>query len=180
MDMSDPYRKFNREFFPSAKIVANKFHVLRLLGPSLLRRRKEMPGDRRVHEMKRLMTRNFFSLSFHDRSRLSGWLKLHPELNQLHEFKERLHELFRTKGFERACRGFERLITAAGTSTLVEILRLRETLLRWKEPVLAYFKTGLTNARTEGYNNVAKVVKRRSYGFRNFKFYRLKLLAACS
>ena len=180
MDMSDPYRKFIREFFPNARIVADKFHVLRLLGPALLRRRKEIPGDRRVHEMKRLMVRNFFSLPFHERSRLDHWLKLHPELKELHEFKERLHELFRTKGFERASRGFERLIQAASRSTRVEILRLRDTLLRWRDPILAYFKTGLTNARTEGMNNVAKVVKRRSYGFRNFKFYRLRLLAACS
>lgn len=180
MDMSDPYRKFVREFFPNARIVADKFHVLRLLSPALLRRRKEIPGDRRVHEMKRLMMRNFFSLTFGDRSRLDGWLKNHPELRELHAFKERLHEVFRTKGFDRASRGLDRLLAAAADSKLPEILRLRETLIRWREPILEYFKTGLTNARTEGMNNVAKVVKRRSYGFRNFRNYRLRVLAACS
>jgi transposase len=157
MDMSDPYRKFVREFFPNARIVADKFHVLRLLSPALLRRRKEIPGDRRVHEMKRLMMRNFFALSLHDRARLDSWLKLHPELGELHAFKERLHEVFRTKGFERASRGFERLLQAAQASKLSEILRLNDTLKRWRYPILEYFRTGLTNARTEGMNNVAKV-----------------------
>ncbi len=180
MDMSDPYRKFVREFFPNARIVSDKFHVLRLLSPALLRRRKEILGDRRVHEMKRLMMRNFFALSFIDRARLDNWLRQNPELQELHAFKERLHEVFRTKGFDRASRGFERLLEAAKASGLPEIKRLRETLLRWREPILEYFKTGLTNARTEGMNNVAKVVKRRSYGFRNFQNYRLRVLAACS
>jgi transposase len=180
MDMSDPYRKFVREFFPNARIVADKFHVLRLLSPALLRRRKEVPGDRRVHEMKRLMMRNFFELSFIDRARLDAWLKQFPELRELHDFKERLHQVFRIKGFDRATKAFERLLEQAGTSTLPEILRLRDTLQRWRDPILHYFKTGLTNARTEGMNNVAKVVKRRSYGFRSFKNYRLRVLAACS
>ncbi|MBS1984749.1 MAG: transposase [Bdellovibrionales bacterium] len=72
------------------------------------------------------------------------------------------------------------MLAAAADSKLPEILRLRETLTRWREPILEYFKTGLTNARTEGMNNVAKVVKRRSYGFRNFRNYRLRVLAACS
>ena len=180
MDMSDPYRKFVREFFPNARIVADKFHVLRLLSPALLRRRKEIPGDRRVHEMKRLMMRNFFTLSFIDRARLDSWLKNHPELRELHAFKERLHEVFRTKGFERATKGLGRLLEAAARSSLPEILRLKDTLTRWRDPILEYFRTGLTNARTEGMNNVAKVVKRRSYGFRSFKNYRLRVLAACS
>lgn len=30
IDMCDPFKKFVREFFPNAKITADKFHVLRL------------------------------------------------------------------------------------------------------------------------------------------------------
>jgi transposase len=65
-------------------------------------------------------------------------------------------------------------------SSLPEIKTLRRTLMRWRKEILNYFKHRLTNARTEGYNNVAKVIKRRSYGFRNFQNYRLRLLNACS
>ena len=45
--------------------------------------------------------------------------------------------------------------------------------------ILAYFGTGLTNGRTEGFNNKAKLVKRRAYGYRSFRNYRLRLLNAC-
>jgi transposase len=38
--------------------------------------------------------------------------------------------------------------------------------MRWRAEVLAYFECGLTNGRTEGFNNKAKVVKRRAYGYK--------------
>jgi len=65
-------------------------------------------------------------------------------------------------------------------STLPEIQTLRRTLLKWKEEILAYFYTRLTNGRTEGFNNKAKLVKRRAYGYRSFRNYRLRLLNACA
>ena len=40
-----------------------------------------------------------------------------------------------------------------------QLQTLRRTLMRWRREVLAYFGTGLTNARTEGFNNKAKLVK---------------------
>jgi transposase len=36
--------------------------------------------------------------------------------------------------------------------------------MKWRTEILAYFATGLTNGRTEGFNNKAKLVKRRAYG----------------
>ena len=44
-------------------------------------------------------------------------------------------------------------------SDLPEIQTLRRTLMRWRGEILAYFASGLTNGRTEGFNNKAKVVK---------------------
>ena len=42
------------------------------------------------------------------------------------------------------------------SSPLPELQTLRRTLMRWRHDVLAYFSTGLTNGRTEGFNNKAK------------------------
>lgn len=42
MDMSSTYKKFVRDFFPNAMIVADKFHVLRLLTPTIMKMQKEM------------------------------------------------------------------------------------------------------------------------------------------
>ena len=48
IDMSDTYKSFVRRFFPNAVIVADKFHVLRLLSPAINRHRKAITGDRRT------------------------------------------------------------------------------------------------------------------------------------
>jgi Transposase len=34
LDLSDGYRRFARDFFPNAQLVADKFHVLRLVQPT--------------------------------------------------------------------------------------------------------------------------------------------------
>ena len=44
-------------------------------------------------------------------------------------------------------------------SALPEVLTLRRTLMRWRREILAYFVCRLTNARTEGFNGKAKLVK---------------------
>ncbi len=61
-----------------------------------------------------------------------------------------------------------------------ELQTLRRTLMRWRQEILEYFRTGLTNGRTEGFNNKAKLVKKRAYGYRSFRNYRLRLLNACA
>ncbi|MBI3555464.1 MAG: transposase [Deltaproteobacteria bacterium] len=52
-------------------------------------------------------------------------------------------------------------------------------MTKWRVEILNYFLSRITNARTEGFNNKAKVVKRRAYGYRSFRNYRLKVLTAC-
>ena len=66
------------------------------------------------------------------------------------------------------------------SSPLPELQTFRRTLMRWRREILAYFCTGLTNGRTEGFNNKPKVVKKRAYAYRSFRNYRLRLLNACA
>ena len=61
---------------------------------------------------------------------------------------------------------------------LPEIKTLRRTMLKWSEEILNYFKTKITNARTEGFNNLAKLYQKRAFGYKNFENYRLRLLNA--
>lgn len=41
-------------------------------------------------------------------------------------------------------------------SSLDEINKLRRTIMKWRVEMLNYFKTKLSNAKTEGYNRRAK------------------------
>jgi transposase len=179
MDLSTGYRSFAREFFPQAQIVADKFHVVRLLNHAINRRRKEITGDKRSLPVRRLLLCNGSKLSFPMRSLLWRWLESYPALREVYFFKEELHRLYRTRGYNRASRAMTRLLDAMGRSALPEILSLRRTLLSWRREILCYFKTGLTNGRVEGFNNVAKVMKKQAYGYRSFENYRLRLLNRC-
>lgn len=180
MDMCDPFKNFVMEFFPNAKIVADKFHVLRLLSPAIMRKRKQVVGTKADRRAKKLLLMSSKNLGYDERFALKEFLYKFPDLYELYTWKEKLHRFYRTLGYHNASRAFRNLMDQMSWSILPEIKSLRKTLLKWKEPILNYFLTGLTNGRTEGFNNKAKVVKRRAYGYRSFKNYRLRLLDACS
>lgn len=180
LDMCDPYRTFARGFFPNATLVADKFHVLRLLSPHINRHRRLITGDRRSAGLRRLLLRNRPSLTTAERWALQTWLQGHPHLSELYEAKEALHSLYRIRGADRAATALTALTDRFASSALPEIKTLRSTLIRWRSEVLAYFDVRITNGRTEGFNNKAKLVKRRAYGYRSFQNYRLRLLNACA
>lgn len=180
LDLCDPFKNFARSYFPQARIVADKFHVLRLLSPALLRRRKEIVGTKADLRAKKLLLMNGHELGYFKRQAILDFLARYPELKELYEWKERLHRFYRNTDYLRASRAFRKLVDEMAWSDLPEIKTLRRTLLKWKEEILAYFLNRLTNARTEGFNNKAKVVKRRAYGYKSFRNYRLKVLTACA
>ena len=119
-------------------------------------------------------------LDYFERLTLERYLENFPELKELYQAKEAIHRLYRTRGYDKAALALTALCDAWAHSTLKEIKTLRRTLIKWRNEILNYFKNNLTNARVEGYNNVAKSVIKRAYGYRSFKNYRLRLLDACS
>ncbi|MGE0326971.1 MAG: ISL3 family transposase [Polyangiaceae bacterium] len=179
LDLCDPYKRFAKDFFPNARLVADKFHVLRLLMPAITKYRRLAAGDRDHPFLRKLLLRNGYRLKHHVRWQLSQWLEGHPELRALYQAKEALHRLYRIRGHRRAAKALTKLTDALALSPLPPLQTLRKTLMRWRKEVLAYFICRLTNARTEGFNGKAKVVKRRAYGYRSFETYRLRLLNAC-
>lgn len=179
-DLSDTYKGFIFEHFPNAQVVADKFHVLRLLHPHIMRRRKEISGSRANAKARRLLLCSSKKLDYWKRKTIVEFLHKYPELKELYIWKERMYSLYRIKGYNRARRALKLMLEEMSHSKLKEIKTLRRTLSRWKEEILNYFKTRLTNARTEGFNNVAKLVQKRGYGYKNFSNYSLRLLNACA
>jgi len=177
LDLCDPFKKFAREMFPNARIVADHFHVVRLLNPALNRARTEITGDKRSHPGRRLLLLNGSRLEYFERRALHQWLDHHPKLKEIYFFKEAIHKLYRIRGFNKAARALIKLTDQMALSKLDEIKTLRKTLMSWRNEILNYFINKTTNARTEGYNNLAKLLQKRSFGFRSFKNYRLRLLS---
>jgi transposase len=176
MDMSGTYRSFVKNFFPSAQITVDHFHVVRLLHPAINRRRKAITGDKRKNPLRKLLLKNGHKLEVFDRKTIRKWLEGHPELEAIYTAKEALHTLYRCRGYKRAKQSMQKLLDWLAHQEIKELQTLRRTLMSWRVEILNYFKTGLTNAKTEGHNNVAKSVIKASYGFKNFGNYRLRIL----
>jgi transposase len=180
LDMCDSFKSFATSFFPNAKLVADKFHVLRLLNPAINRRRKAITGDRRSLKVRRWLLRNGKDLEPLHRGLLNHWLEDFPELREVYHLKEALHGFYRIRGPNRAAKALTAMTDRMASSLLPEVRTLRRTLMKWRTEILAYFATRITNGRTEGFNTKAKLVKRRAYGYRSFNNYRLRLLNACA
>src|SRR4051812_11294053 len=114
--MAEKHWSFVRGFFPGAKIIADKFHVLRLLTGDLNRRRKALAGDRRSNPIGRLLLRNGKDLEFFERAAIYKWLDDKPELREIYHAKEALHGLYRVRGYERAARAYTRFTDRLGLS----------------------------------------------------------------
>lgn len=180
LDMSDTYRGFALEHFPNARLVADKFHVLRMFSHILNRHRIDQTGDVRKNPVRKLLLRNRNRLKYFERNALDKWLKQHPKIKEAYEWKEHFHRFYRIKGYDRACHRFEKLILAMRFSLIPEIKRFARTLERWRDEILNYFIKPITNAVTEGYNRIASLVKNRAFGYRNINNYRLRFLNACT
>lgn len=180
LDMSDSYKGFAKSFFPNAELVADRFHVERLIQPLLLSRRIEITGDQRSNPVRLLLNRKRKNLEHWERVKLDSWLSHHPKMLELYLIKEQMGRFYEIRGHHRAEKAFNKILERLSHFTEPTMKTYGRTLTRWKTEILNFFKFRITNARVEGFNNTAKVIKRMAYGFRSFKNYRLRVLTACS
>jgi transposase len=180
VDLCDPFKNFIQSHFPNAKIIADKFHVLRLITPAIMKKRYEITGTRADAKARRLLLCSSHKLDHWERKAIWDYLDRYPDLQELYRWKERLHKFYRTRGYYRAHLALRHMCDEMALSLIPEIKTLRRTLLKWREEILNYFLTRLTNGRTEGYNNLAKLVQKRAFGYKNFRNYRLRLLSCCA
>ena len=95
-----------------------------------------------------------------------------PGMQVLHAYvvKERLRTLLAlptSAGRELISHRLYQFYAQAADSDLPEAHRLTETIAAWWPAVHAAITTGHSNARSEGYNRLAKHVGRDAFGFRN-------------
>jgi transposase len=182
MDLSETYRNIARRYFPGATIVADRFHVIRLVNQHFLKAwQQHDPEGRRNRGLLSLMRRHEWHLSEQQRDNLGRYLADHPVLEAIYEAKQRLNRFLLLKGLNaRAARkalpGFLELIEQLSASPLNGLAR---TLTSWLEPIVAMWRFSRNNGITEGFHTKMEMMTRRAYGFRNFENYRLRVLTHC-
>lgn len=183
MDLSTIYRSVVKKQFPNAAIVADRFHVHRILTKLVNKLRKKITGDQRKNPIRRLLLRNQQNLKKSEIYALNFFLNYadHSDLKEVYEYKESLNRFYRIKGYKRARKAFIRLLNRMGQSKIQKVLNIRTLFLDWQQEILEYFrKNGISNGRVEGFNRKAKLLQRKAYGYSSFKNYRLRLLGESS
>jgi transposase len=186
MDLSVTYRAVVKKYFPNARIVADRFHVIRLINQHFLASWREIdPVASKHRSLLSLMRRHRHNLKPDQRVRLTAYLAAHPVLEVIYRFKQRLCYLLLKKHKTR--KKCERLaprllaaieqLKAAGQAPLVA---LGHTLDAWTPEIGCMWRFSRNHGITEGFHNKMETISRVAYGFRNFENYRLRVKVLCS
>lgn len=185
MDLSSTYRAIVRKHFPQARIVADRFHVIRLINHHFLALWRELdPVACKNRGLLSLMRRHRHNLKPDQQQRLSQYLAERPALQLVYRLKQHLCYLLLKKHRTRkqCARLIPRLLRAidqlrgAGPTQLVT---LGDTLDNWLEEIATMWRFTRNNGITEGFHTKMEVMQRQAYGFRNFKSYRLRVKVLC-
>jgi transposase len=196
IDLSASYAKAVREALPDAVLVADKFHLVALGNQMLTEVRQHATrtarGRRGRKKDPEWAARRRLLLG---RERHTGasftrmWNALidagEPGIEVLHAYvvKEELRRLLSlptTADRELISHRLYRFYALAAASEIPEAHRLAETIEAWWPAVEAAITTGYSNARSEGYNRLAKHVGRNAFGFRNPTNQRRRIRWACT
>ena len=185
MDLSETYRSIVRRHFPRAKIVADRFHVIRLLNHHFLKTWQLIdPEGRKNRGLLSLMRRHEEKLKPEQRLRLFSYFSAFPALQVIWEFKQKLVRLLLIK--QRTQRNVKPLIPkflfyirALKESPFESMSTLGRTLESWSEEIARMWRFTKSNGITEGFHTKMEMISRRAYGFRNFQNYRLRVRVLC-
>ncbi len=185
MDLAETYRCIIRKHFPNAKIVADRFHVVRLINYYFLKLWQQIdPIGRKNRGLLSLMRRHEENLSPEQRVKLFKYLDEHQGLRSIYEFKQKLTQLMlMKKQTKKQCRRlipvYLEYIYQLKNSVFESMVTLGKTLESWSEEVVRMWRFTKSNGITEGFHNKMEMISRRAYGFRNFENYRLRVRALC-
>lgn len=182
MDLSETYRSIVQKYFPNAKIVADRFHVIRLVNHHFLNLWKQQdPVGRMNRGLLSLMRRHQWNLTQEQRDNLARYLEQFPILRSLYLAKQRLNKLLLIKNLmpKHGSKFMARLLKLIEQLAQSPARTLANTLTSWLEPIVRMWRTSQSNGITEGFHTKMEMMSRRAYGFRNFENYRLRVLAHC-
>lgn len=201
IDLSASYAKAVADALPDAVLVADRFHLVRLANDMLTETRQYLTRETRGRRgrkrdpewaaRRRLLTARE-RLSDEAFARMWNTLldegDLGLELLGAYIVKECLRDLLDlapTPGTSMPNRGeisqrLFRFNAWAAESDLPAVHRLAATIEKWWPAVESALITGYHNARSEGYNRLAKHQARNAFGFRNTTNQNRRIRWACT
>jgi len=186
MDMWKPFRNSVTRNIPDARIIFDKFHVMRHLADALdeVRRseyRRLAGKDRTYIKGNRyVLLSSRENLSLDGRHALKKLLAANKRLNTAYVLKESFGQLwdYRTERGARAF--FERWQDALKWQRLEPYRKFARMIERHWDGIASYCDPDnkVNLGLVEGLNNKIRVLQRRAYGYRDEEYLKLKIIAA--
>jgi transposase len=181
-DMWEPYVDLAKAYFPNATIVIDKYHFIRYVTWAIenVRKRlqKRMPASLRKYykRSRKLILTRYSNLKDENKKACDLMLLYNDDLRHAHRLKEWFYDICQNNKYTYQREGFWEWVKNAEKSGIPEFEACAKTYRNWSAGILNAFKYGYTNGPTEGYNNKIKVLKRISYGVRNFERFRTRII----
>lgn len=174
-DMSETYIDAIKTHCPNAKLVLDRFHIVKGLNTAMDEVRKEQWRESSKFERRALKGLRWL-LFKHSRNRtredthvLNELRKGNQRIYRAWVLKDEFEQLWNYVSVGAAERFLKNWITAALRSRLEPLKRYARTLRKHFKHVIAYVVRRLTNAVAEGLNRVIKMTKNRASGFRTLE-----------
>lgn len=181
-DMWQPYVDLAKTFFPNATIIIDKYHFIRQVSWAIESVRKRLqasmiPTLRKYYKRSRkLILTRYSKLKEENKKACDLMLLYNDDLRLAHKLKEWFYEICQNDSYTYQRTDFWSWVKNAESSGIKEFETCAKTYRHWSPYILNAFKYGYTNGPTEGFNNKIKVLKRSSYGVRNFERFRTRII----
>jgi transposase len=184
-DLSAAFIASVLENSPDAVHVFDHFHVVKLMNEKLDDiRRKVYSMEKDVNKRKVLKGTRYLLLcngadifDKQHRTRLDNALAMNEPLSKAYYLKEQLRQIWMQPGKAMGESVFDDWVRQAEQSKIPQLQKMAVTMRAYKAGILAWYDCHLSTGKVEGINNKIKVMKRNAYGFRDDRYFTLRLYA---
>jgi transposase IS204/IS1001/IS1096/IS1165 family protein len=184
-DMNKTFIDMAKTYFPNAKIVVDRYHFIRQVYWALENVRKNVQKSmsktlRRYYKRSRhIITARKSNLSEENKAALNLMLEYSEDLRKAHFIKELFIKLLDEKSYSKQRVLLREWLLEVESSGIKEFNAAITAFRNNYKYILNSLKyRHISNGPTEGFNNKIKVLKRISYGVRNFTYFRNRILMA--
>lgn len=181
-DMWKPYIQVAQECFPNASITIDRFHTTQAINECVDRLRKKLrkqePEQQAYKPLKWILYKQYHRLSDQQLDYLDQGFEKSNQLKEVYWLREEFHHILdNSTSIDTAKTALDRWIDKVQKSHAEVFEPFLKTLNDKQEYILNYVKDNLSNAVTEGLNNLIRQIKRAAWGMPKFENLRLRVLA---
>jgi transposase len=181
MDMYPAFIAAATKYLPEAKIVFDKFHLVKLLNEALDEtRRLERKGNELLKNHRYTILKKYDKLSSQKKSDLQIILDYYPSLGKAYRLRQLFLDMFEIDDKEEAMGYLWFWCEHALDSGIQPFKKFVNMVKAHWWGIVQYFHTPVTNGILEGINSKIQLAKRRARGYRNPKNFINMIYFTCA